>query len=95
MSIAFTYASYAKKDTDLVTNTISIAFANCLFENFAALGVFSILGYMSLQSGNAVSELVTQGTGLVFVAYPTVFNVLFEDLRGRAAFFSEEQAAKA
>lgn len=46
------------------------------FENFAALGVFSILGYMSLQSGNAVSELVTQGTGLVFVAYPTVFNVL-------------------
>ena len=76
MSIAFTYASYAKKDTDLVTNTISIAFANCLFENFAALGVFSILGYMSLQSGNAVSELVTQGTGLVFVAYPTVFNVL-------------------
>ena len=76
MSIAFTYASYTKDDADLITNTISIALANSLFENFAALGVFSILGYMSLQSGTAVSELVTQGTGLVFIAYPTVFNVL-------------------
>ena len=76
MSIAFTYASYTKDDADLITNTISIALANSLFENFAALGVFSILGYMSLQSGTAVADLVTQGTGLVFVVYPTVFNVL-------------------
>lgn len=76
MSIAFTYASYTKDDADLITNTLSIALANSLFENFAALGVFSILGYMSMQSGTAVSELVQQGTGLVFVVYPTVFNVL-------------------
>lgn len=76
MSIAFTYASYTKDDADLITNTLSIAFANCAFENFAALGVFSILGYMSMQSGTAVADLVTQGTGLVFIAYPTVFNVL-------------------
>ena len=76
MSIAFTYASYTKDDADLVTNTISIALANSAFENFAALGVFSILGYMSMHSGVAVSELVTQGTGLVFIVYPTVFNVL-------------------
>ena len=76
MSIAFTYASYTKNDADLITNTISIALANALFENFAALGVFSILGYMSMQSGTAVADLVTQGTGLVFIVYPTVFNVL-------------------
>ena len=31
---------------------------------------------MSLQSGTPVADLVTQGTGLVFVVYPTVFNVL-------------------
>ena len=76
MSIAFTYASYVKDDADLITNTISIALANSLFENFAALGVFSILGYMSLQSGTPVADLVSQGTGLVFIVYPTVFNVL-------------------
>ena len=76
MSIAFTYASYTGKESDLITNTLSIAFANCAFENFCALGVFSILGYMSLQSGTAIADLVTQGTGLVFVAYPTILNVL-------------------
>lgn len=76
MSIAFTYASYSKDDTDLITNTITVAFANCLFENVCAVGVFSILGYMSLNSGVAVEELVTQGTGLVFIVYPTIFNVL-------------------
>ena len=76
MSIAFTYASYTGEGSDLITNTLSIAFANCAFENFCALGVFSILGYMSMQSGTAVADLVTQGTGLVFVAYPTVLNVL-------------------
>ena len=76
MSIAFTYASYTKDDSDLVSNVLYVAVANCGFENFAAIGVFSILGYMSLQSGVAVPDLVTQGTGLVFIVYPTVFNVL-------------------
>ena len=76
MSIAFTYASYTKDDSDLVSNALWVTVANCSFENFAAIGVFSILGYMSLQSGVAVPDLVTQGTGLVFIVYPTVFNVL-------------------
>ena len=76
MCIAFTYASYAQDDSDLVSNVLYVALANCGFENFAAIGVFSILGYMSLQSGVAVPDLVTQGTGLVFIVYPEVFNVL-------------------
>lgn len=76
MSIAFTYASYTQDGTDLITNTFTVAFANCLFENFAALGVFSILGYMSLQSGVPVADLVEQGAGLIFIVYPTVFNAL-------------------
>ena len=76
MSIAFTYASYTKDYSDLVYNALWVTVANCGFENFAAIGVFSILGYMSLQSGVAVPDLVTQGTGLVFIVYPTVFNVL-------------------
>ena len=76
MCIAFTYASYAQDDSDLVSNVLYVAVANCGFENFAAIGVFSILGYMSLQSGVAVPDLVTQGTGLVFIVYPEVFNVL-------------------
>lgn len=76
MSIAFTYASYTQDNTDLVTNTLTVAFANILFENFCALGVFSILGYMSIQTGTAVEQLVTQGAGLIFIVYPAAFNAL-------------------
>lgn len=90
MSIAFTYASYTKNDSDLVSNTLWVVIANCGFENFCALGVFSILGYMSLRSGVAVNQLVQQGTGLVFIAYPTVFNVLgnWAYILGPAFFFT-------
>lgn len=76
MGAGFTYASYTKNDIDLVTSGLYVIIANSLFENFAALGVFSILGYMSLKSGIAVSNLVTQGSSLIFVVYPEVFNIL-------------------
>lgn len=76
MGAGFTYASYTNDDIDIVSSGLKIIFANCAFENIAALGVFSILGYMSLQSGTPVSEIVSQGTTLIFVAYPQVFNIL-------------------
>lgn len=76
MGAGFTYASYTKDDIDLVSSGLKVIMANCAFENFAALGVFSILGYMSLQSGTPVSQIVSQGTTLIFVAYPQVFNIL-------------------
>ena len=76
MGAGFTYASYTEDDIDLISSGIYVVIANCAFENIAALGVFSILGYMSLQSGNPVSEIVSQGSTLIFVAYPQVFNIL-------------------
>ena len=76
MGAGFTYASYTNDDIDLISVGVYVTIANCAFENFAALGVFSILGYMSLQSGMPVSEIVSQGTTLIFVAYPQVFNIL-------------------
>lgn len=76
MGAGFTYASYTNDDIDIVSSGLKIIFANCAFENIAALGVFSILGYISLQSGTPVSEIVSQGTTLIFVAYPQVFNIL-------------------
>ena len=76
MGAGFTFASYTKKDVDLISSGLYVVIANCTFENFAALGVFSILGYMSLESGVSVSNIVTQGSTLIFVAYPQVFNIL-------------------
>ena len=75
-AIALTYASYLPENSKLINNVLIVVASNSLFEICTAFGVFSILGYMSLQSGTAVADLVTQGTGLVFVAYPTVLNVL-------------------
>ena len=43
MSIAFTYASYTRDDADLITNTISIALANSLFDVVYPT-VFNVLG---------------------------------------------------
>ena len=76
LSGTITFAGYLKKDTDIISNTIIIALANSFFENIAAIAVFSILGYMSLQTSVPVQNLIDQGTGLIFVTYPTVFNVL-------------------
>ena len=88
---AFTFTSYTEDDADLVSSTIYVILSNSLFENFASWGVFSILGYMSLQAGVPVSEIVTLGTGLIFVAYPTVFNILRDyriDIRAIILFYS-------
>lgn len=76
MGAGFTYASYTEDNIDLISSGLYVIMANCAFENFAALGVFSILGYMSLQSGTPVSKIVSQGTTLIFVVYPQVFNIL-------------------
>ena len=76
MGAGFTYASYTDDNIDLISSGLYVVLANSAFENFAALGVFSILGYMSLQSGIPVSQIITQGTTLIFVAYPQVFNIL-------------------
>ena len=76
MGAGFTFASYTNDDIDLITSGLIVVLSNSIFENIAAFGVFSILGYMSLQSGVPVSQLVSQGTTLIFAVYPQVFNVL-------------------
>ena len=76
IGVGFTFASYSKEDVDLISSGLMVIVANCLFENFAALGVFSILGYMSLHSGVPVSNLISEGTSLIFVVYPQIFNIL-------------------
>lgn len=75
-AIALTYASYLPKASKLTDNVLIVVASNSLFEIFTAFGVFSILGYMSLHSGMAMSKLVTEGTGLVFIVFPMIFNIM-------------------
>lgn len=76
LTIVLAYASYLPDDVDIPRSALRVAVANCGFEVFTAFGVFGILGYMSSTSGIALNELVTQGTGLAFVAFPQVFNTM-------------------
>ncbi len=75
-AIALTYASYLPENSRLTDNVLIVVAANSFFEIFTAFGVFSILGFMSLHSGTALSKLVSEGTSLVFVVFPMIFNIM-------------------
>lgn len=76
MAIAITYSSYLGKKTNLTKNAGIVVASNSGFEVFNAIGIFSILGFMALSTGVGFDGLVTEGTGLAFVAFPEVFNVM-------------------
>ena len=75
-AIALTYASYLPEDSKLVDNVLIVVASNSLFEIFTAFGVFSILGYMSSTTGTPLVQIVSEGTSLVFVVFPKIFNVM-------------------
>lgn len=76
MAIVLTYASYLPDNNNLVKNAIIVLCSNSGFEVFNAIGVFSILGFMVVTTGIPFSNLITEGTGLAFVVYPQVFNIM-------------------
>ena len=75
-ALALTYASYLPENAKLVDNVLCVVASNSIFEICTAFGVFSILGYMSQASGTHITELISEGTGLIFVVFPTIFNVM-------------------
>ena len=75
-AIAVTYASYLPENSKLIDNVLIVVASNSLFEICTAFGVFSILGYMSTTSGTPMVQLVTEGTGLVFIVFPMIFNIM-------------------
>jgi NSS family neurotransmitter:Na+ symporter len=82
-SIMITYASYLPRDSELSNTGIIMALSNSGFEFLAALGVFSVLGFLAVQQNVAVGEVATSGIGLAFVAFPQIIN----ELPGLNSFF--------
>ncbi|MBE6488464.1 MAG: sodium-dependent transporter [Methanosphaera stadtmanae] len=76
LTIVLAYASYLPDDVDIPKSALTVAFTNSIFEVFTAFGIFGILGYMSQTSGIAINKLITEGTGLAFIAFPEVFNLM-------------------
>ena len=75
-AIALTYASYLPENSKLTDNVLIVVASNSAFEIFTAFGVFSILGYMSATAGTPMVQLITEGTGLIFVVFPMIFNIM-------------------
>jgi NSS family neurotransmitter:Na+ symporter len=78
LSVAFgimlTYSSYLKKKTDLTGSGLVVGFANSSFEILAGIGVFSALGFMAQAQGVDIQDVVTDGIGLAFIAFPTIIS---------------------
>lgn len=55
-----------------------VGFANSSFEILAGIGIFSVLGFMSVASGKPVAEVVSGGIGLAFVAFPKIISSMGE-----------------
>ncbi|WP_420750496.1 sodium-dependent transporter [Rhodococcus sp. O3] len=76
LSVAFgimlTYSSYLKKHTNLTGSGLVVGFSNSSFEVLAGIGVFSALGFMAQAQGVQVSEVVSGGIGLAFIAFPAI-----------------------
>nr|WP_233568565.1 sodium-dependent transporter [Kocuria soli] len=72
--IMVTYASYLKRRSDLTSTALVVGFANSSFEILAGIGVFAALGFMATASGAEVSEVVSGGIGLAFIAFPTIIS---------------------
>ena len=75
-AIVVTLASYLPEDSKLIDDIFIVVISNSLFEIFTAFGVFSILGYMSFNSGIPMIQIISEGTGLIFVVFPNIFNIM-------------------
>ena len=76
LGITIAYASYLPSNEKLIDKALIVVCSNSGFEIFTAVGVFSILGFMSLNSGIAVSDIATSGSGLLFIVFPEIFNIM-------------------
>ncbi|WP_248488456.1 sodium-dependent transporter [Tsukamurella sp. PLM1] len=75
-AIMVTYASYLKKKADLTGSAMVAGFANSSFEILAGIGVFATLGFMAAQTSQPISDVVSGGPGLAFVAFPQIISEL-------------------
>ncbi len=70
------YASYNNQNQGAVLDSVLVASFSALFSIFCGVVVFSVLGYMANLQGIPISDLVTSGLDLAFIAYPVALSLL-------------------
>jgi len=80
MTLAFgvmpAYASYLPKNSDISSNALWITALDAAISFLAGFAVFTVLGFLAMQQGVQVSEVVSSGPGLAFVTYPTAISMM-------------------
>lgn len=68
--VLMAFASYNKFHNNVYKDALLTSMINCVTSFLAGFVIFSVLGYMSLRSGQDIDKVAAQGPGLVFVVYP-------------------------
>ncbi|CAH1796728.1 unnamed protein product [Owenia fusiformis] len=67
-----TLASYNKFHNNCLRDAVFVAIGDCLTSIFGGFVIFAVIGYMAHVLKEDVGDVVRQGAGLAFVAYPEV-----------------------
>nr|XP_026691008.1 sodium-dependent proline transporter-like [Ciona intestinalis] len=71
-----TFASYNKFNNNIYRDTLIVSLGNCATSVFAGFVIFSVIGHMAFKVGQNVEDVIDQGPGLAFIAYPQAVALL-------------------
>lgn len=76
--VMIAYGSYVKKEQDTPGDTIWTTILNSSISILSGFVVFGTLGFLALQQGSPVAEMVSQasGPGLAFVIFPEALSMM-------------------
>lgn len=70
------YSSYNKFKHNCYRDCLITAVVNSFTSIFSGFVIFSYLGYMAFKTNKDISEVATEGPGLVFIVYPEAISTL-------------------
>jgi solute carrier family 6 amino acid transporter-like protein 5/7/9/14 len=71
-----TMSSYSSFHHNMFRDAILINWVSFFTSIYAGFAVFSIIGYMSEESGQAVEDIIESGPGLAFIVYPRALSLM-------------------
>lgn len=80
-------SSYNTFNNNVLRDTLTVCTVNCLTSIFAGFAIFSILGNMAYNLNTEVSQVVNNGFGLAFIAYPDALSKIGGDVIWCCLFF--------
>ncbi|XP_066245974.1 sodium-dependent dopamine transporter [Euwallacea similis] len=68
--VLLAYASYNEYHNNVYKDALLTSFINSATSFVSGFVIFSVLGYMAHATGRSITEVATEGPGLVFIVYP-------------------------